>query len=89
MAHDDALTILSESPLFIPSLVALLADLSTALWEEEPALMTSHEMLSECVSFHCPLFLSNDTTRHIGRSPGSRKACSSCTTSSTARPRTP
>jgi hypothetical protein len=53
MAHDDALTILSESPFFIPSLVALLADLSTALWEEEPELMTSPELLSEyvCVFF--------------------------------------
>jgi len=50
MAHDDALTILSESPFFIPSLVALLADLSTALWEEEPLLMTSPELLSETVA---------------------------------------
>jgi len=31
MAHDDALKILSESPFFIPSLVTLVADLSTAL----------------------------------------------------------
>ncbi|KAH9037060.1 hypothetical protein EDB85DRAFT_1861707 [Lactarius pseudohatsudake] len=50
MAHDDALTILSESPFFIPSLVALLADLSTALWEEEPELMASPELLSETVA---------------------------------------
>jgi hypothetical protein len=50
MAHDDALTILSESPFFIPSLVALLADLSTALWEEHPELMASPDLLSECVS---------------------------------------
>ena len=49
MAHDDALLILSESPFFIPSLVALLADLSTALWEEEPDLIASPELLSECV----------------------------------------
>ena len=49
MAHDDALLILSESPFFIPSLVALLADLSTALWEEEPELIASPELLSECV----------------------------------------
>ncbi|KAI9442751.1 hypothetical protein H4582DRAFT_2073336 [Lactarius indigo] len=50
MAHDDALTILSESPFFIPSLVALLADLSTSLWEEEPELMASPELLSETVA---------------------------------------
>ncbi|KAI9453156.1 hypothetical protein BJY52DRAFT_1189808 [Lactarius psammicola] len=50
MAHDDALTILSESPFFVPSLVAMLADLSTALWEEEPELMASPELLSEAVA---------------------------------------
>ena len=60
MAHDDALTILSESPFFIPSLVALLADLSTALWEEDPELMASPELLSQCV-YHSPsLINSND-----------------------------
>lgn len=50
MAHDDALTILSESPFFIPSLVALLADLSTAVWEEEPELVASPELLSETIA---------------------------------------
>jgi len=41
LAHEDALLILSESLFFIPSLVKLLADLSTALWEEEPELTVS------------------------------------------------
>lgn len=49
-APDDALVILSGSPFFIPSLVVLLADLSTALWEVDPELMASLELLSECVS---------------------------------------
>jgi hypothetical protein len=49
MAHEDALTILSESPFFIPSLVILLAELSTALWEEDPELMASTVFLSQCV----------------------------------------
>jgi hypothetical protein len=49
IAHEDALLILSESPFFIPSLVKLLANLSTALWEEDPELTIS-EVLSEFVS---------------------------------------
>jgi len=47
MAHEDAVTILSESPFFIPSLVKLLADLSTALWEEDLELTASTALLSE------------------------------------------
>ena len=50
LAHEDALLILSESPFFIPSLVKLLADLSTALWEEDPELTVSEALLSESVS---------------------------------------
>ena len=50
LAHEDALLILSESPSFIPSLVKLLADLSTALWEEDPELTVSEMLLSESVS---------------------------------------
>ncbi len=50
LAHEDALRILSESPFFIPSLVKLLADLSTALWEEDPELTVSELFLSEFVS---------------------------------------
>jgi hypothetical protein len=50
MAHEDALAILSESPFFIPSLVTLLAELSTALWEEDPELTVSTVILSQCVS---------------------------------------
>ena len=53
-AHEDALLILSESPFFIPSLVKLLADLSTALWEEDPELTVSEVLLSESVS---PVFV--------------------------------
>lgn len=50
MAHEDAVMILSESPFFIPSLVKLLAVLSTALWEEDPELTASAALLSEFVS---------------------------------------
>ena len=50
MAHEDALTILSESPFFIPSLVTLLAELSTVLWEEDPELTKSTVLLSQCVT---------------------------------------
>jgi hypothetical protein len=50
MTHEDALMILSESPFFIPSLVKMLADLSTALWEEDPELTASTVLLSEFVS---------------------------------------
>lgn len=50
MAHEDALTILSESPFFIPSLVTLLAELSTTLWEENGEHAASAVLLSECVS---------------------------------------
>jgi hypothetical protein len=50
LAHEDALLILSETPFFIPSLVKLLADLSTALWEEDPELTVSEVLLSESVS---------------------------------------
>jgi hypothetical protein len=50
IAHEDALLILSESPFFIPSLVKLLANLSTALWEEDPELTVSEMLLSEFVS---------------------------------------
>lgn len=50
MAHEDAAMILSESPFFIPSLVKLLADLSTVLWEEVPELTASTAALSEFVS---------------------------------------
>ena len=57
LAHEDALLILSESPFFIPSLVKLLADLSTALWEEDPELTVSEMLLSESVS---PLFVIPD-----------------------------
>ena len=71
MAHDDALTILSESPFFIPSLVALLADLSTALWEEDPELMASSELLSQCV-YHSPSINSNDV--QDGRRDRARRA---------------
>jgi hypothetical protein len=53
LAHEDALLILSESPFFIPSLVKLLADLSTALWEEDPELTVSEVLLSESVSPLC------------------------------------
>jgi len=49
MAHEDAVMILSESPFFIPSLVRLLADLSTTLWEEDPGLTTSTALLSKTV----------------------------------------
>jgi len=49
MAHEDAVMILSESPFFIPSLVKLLADLSTTLWEEDPELTASTALLSEFV----------------------------------------
>ncbi|KAH9985577.1 hypothetical protein BJV77DRAFT_1031962 [Russula vinacea] len=41
IAHEDAVLILSESPFFIPSLVKLLANLSTTLWEEDPELTVS------------------------------------------------
>lgn len=57
LAHEDTLLILSESPFFIPSLVKLLADLSTALWEEDPELTESEVLLSESVS---PLFVLPD-----------------------------
>lgn len=57
LAHEDALLILSESPFFIPSLVKLLGDLSTALWEEDPELTVSEVLLSESVS---PLFVLPD-----------------------------
>jgi hypothetical protein len=50
MAHEDAMIILSETPFFIPSLVKMLADVSTALWEEDPELMASAKLLSESVS---------------------------------------
>jgi hypothetical protein len=50
MAHEDAMMILSESPFFIPALVKLLADLSTALWEEDPEITASTVLLSEFVS---------------------------------------
>ncbi|KAI9511042.1 hypothetical protein F5148DRAFT_436759 [Russula earlei] len=50
IAHEDALMILSGSPFFIPSLVKLLADLTTALWEEDPELIASATLLSEPVS---------------------------------------
>lgn len=50
IAHEDALLILSGSPFFIPSLVKLLAGLSTALWEEDPELTVSEVLLSEFVS---------------------------------------
>ncbi|KAH9963738.1 hypothetical protein BC827DRAFT_85693 [Russula dissimulans] len=59
MAHEDALMILSESPFFIPSLVKLLAELSTALWEEDPELTASTVLLSELV-FPCSSFLISD-----------------------------
>jgi hypothetical protein len=59
LAHEDALLILSESPFFIPSLVKLLADLSTALWEEDPELTVSEVLLSESVfpPFVLPVFI--------------------------------
>jgi len=50
MAHEDAMIILSETPFFIPSLVKMLADVSTALWEEDPELTASTILLSESVS---------------------------------------
>jgi len=50
MAHEDAVMILSESPFFIPSLVKLLADLSTALWEEDLELTASTALLSKFIS---------------------------------------
>ena len=50
IAHEDAVLILSESPFFIPSLVKLLANLSTTLWEEDPELTVSEVLLSEFVS---------------------------------------
>lgn len=50
LAHEDALLILSESPFFIPSLVKLLANLSTALWEDDSELTVSDSLLSEFVS---------------------------------------
>jgi len=58
MAHEDALVILSESPFFIPSLVKLLAELSTALWED-PELTASAVLLSELV-FPCSSFQNSD-----------------------------
>jgi hypothetical protein len=66
MTHEDALMILSESPFFIPSLVKMLADLSTALWEEDPELTASTVLLSEFVSpsSYCPIYFDNE---HIGR----------------------
>jgi hypothetical protein len=54
IAHEDAVLILSESPFFIPSLVKLLANLSTTLWEEDPELTVSDVRLSEFVSLLCP-----------------------------------
>jgi hypothetical protein len=50
IAHEDAVLILSESPFFIPSLVKLLANLSTTLWEEDPELTVSDVRLSEIVA---------------------------------------
>jgi hypothetical protein len=50
LAHEDALLILSESPFFIPSLVKLLANLSTALWEEDSEFRVSESLLSEFIS---------------------------------------
>ena len=64
MAHEDAMVILSESPFFIPSLVKLLADLSTALWEEDPELTASAVLLSESVS---PLSVGYSLTINTGR----------------------
>lgn len=58
MAHEDAAMILSESPFFIPSLVKLLADLSTVLWEEVPELTASAAALSEFVwSLHSARYI--------------------------------
>jgi hypothetical protein len=58
MAHEDAVMILSESPSFIPSLVKLLADLSTALWEEDLELTASTVLLSESIlsSSFCKIY---------------------------------
>lgn len=53
LAHEDALLILSESPFFIPSLVKLLANLSTALWEEDSEFTGSESLLSEFISLFC------------------------------------
>ncbi|KAI0260883.1 hypothetical protein BC834DRAFT_503632 [Gloeopeniophorella convolvens] len=50
MAHKDGVTILSETPFLVPSLVTLLANLSTTLWEEEPELMASPSLLSSTVA---------------------------------------
>lgn len=57
LAHEDASSILSESPFFIPSLVKLLANLSTALWEEDSEFTISESLLSEFIS---PFFILPD-----------------------------
>jgi hypothetical protein len=66
MAHEDAMMILSETPFFIPSLVKMVADLSTALWEEDPELTASTKLLSESVSPSscCQIYVDNE---HAGR----------------------
>jgi len=46
MAHTDALVILTETPMLVPTLIVFLTNLTTPLWEEDdivssPAQMTT------------------------------------------------
>lgn len=51
ISHADALTIIMESQMLIPSLVMFLTHLSTPLWEDDVTLMTSSAMVTSYVSF--------------------------------------
>ncbi|EPS96293.1 hypothetical protein FOMPIDRAFT_1062315 [Fomitopsis schrenkii] len=49
MAHEDAVTILQQSHLLIPSVVAFLSHITTPLFEEEPELVNNAQQLEATV----------------------------------------
>ena len=50
MAHEDAVTILQQSHLLIPSVVAFLSHITTPLFEEEPELVNNAQQLEAYAS---------------------------------------
>ena len=50
MAHDHAVTILQQSHLLVPSVVAFLSHITTPLFEEEPELVNNAQQLEAYVN---------------------------------------
>ena len=50
MAHEHAVTILQQSHLLIPSVVAFLSHITTPLFEEEPELVNNAQQLEAYVN---------------------------------------